>query len=69
VSTPETEPAKYWGFLCTTCHQPIHIVPYVEGKYWRSVKGAIFTLICDECQSVGEYPLKDMKVISANDVV
>jgi hypothetical protein len=55
MSMVNTESIQYWAFLCTDCHQPIRIIRYVEGKQWNCVKGATFTLICDECEPEGEY--------------
>lgn len=63
----DTKPIQYWAFLCINCHQPIQIIRYVEGKQWNCVKGATFTLICDECESEGEYLLTDIQVLPVSD--
>jgi len=68
ASMTETKTKKYWGFPCASCRQPIPIVPYVEGSRWRSVKGATFTLICDECETEGQYLIADIQVIPVEEV-
>lgn len=65
MSTAETDSTKYWGYECSNCRSPITIKP--DDQRPILVTGEAFTLHCDECESDGEYPHADIRVLSLSE--